>query len=161
MGIGRAAEEQGAEPGEDDVAWIRQILCHFLLDRAALLRPALLLVEDALHADGLDMKRHIKVRGRHGEKELRGGLARIGVEAAAHEAADRRQLVGGETRIAAEHHMLLGMRQAGKAGRRLVGADEIVDRRRDHRRQRVAHEDDLEAVRQRRAQNVIGGGRPA
>ena len=54
----------------------------------------------------------------------------------------------------------------GKAARRLVGADEIVDVRRHNGRERVAHDDHAQAVRQRRAQHLralmpdAGVGRP-
>ena len=46
------------------------------------------------------------------------------------------------------------MRRAGKALRRLVGADEVIDGRRDHGRQRVADDDDAQPVRQRCAYDV-------
>ena len=110
-------------------------------------------IEHAAHAHRLDMQRHVQVLGRHGEQILRQALARVGVEVAAHDAADIGELIGGQPRAAAEHHVFLRVRRAGKAGRRLVRADQVVHRGRDHRRQRIAHDDDAQTIGQRRAQN--------
>ncbi len=94
-------------------------------------------------------KRDVEILGRHGEEILGHALARVGVEIAAHDAADVGELIGGESRAAAKHHVLLRVRHPGKSLRRLIGAHQVIDRGRDHRRQRIAHDDHPQPVRQR------------
>ena len=59
-----------------------------------------------------------------------------------------------QTRAAAKHHVLGGVRRAGKPGGAFIGADAIIDHGGDHRRERVADNDDLQAVGQRGAQDA-------
>jgi hypothetical protein len=107
------------------------------------------------------MQGDIEILSRHGVEVLREAFPRIGVEVTAYHAADVGQLIGGQARTAPEHHVLLGVRRARETDRALIGADEIIDRSRDHRRQGVAHDHDTQAIRQRRAEcsGRLGMGR--
>ena len=133
MLVGRPGEHARAQPREQQIRGLRQILRDFLLDRTALLFPLGRRVEHRAHAQRLDVQRDVEILGRHREQVLREILAGVGVELAAHQAADVGELNGGEPGAAAEHHVLLGVRGAGKPRRRLIRAREIVDRGGDHR----------------------------
>ena len=146
MLVGRAREQAPRAACVEDVVGIGEVLRHFLLDGAALLVPVLLAVEHALHAHRFDVQRDVEIFGGTVKRYCVSAFARVGVEVAAHDAADIGELVGGEPGAAAEHHVFLRMRGAGKSVRRFVGADEIVHRGRHDRRQRVAHDDDAQAV---------------
>ena len=145
--------ERGAQLHIEHVSRIGEVLRHFLLDGAALGVPLLLAVVDALHARRLDVERHVEIFRGDSIKILRERLARVGVEGATHGAADIGELIGGEARTAAEHHMLLRVGGARKTGRRLFAADEVIHRRGCNGRERVPHDDDAEPVLQRRAQH--------
>ena len=136
-----------------------EVLRYFLLDRSAFLVPCLFVVGYRPHPQRFDMEGDIDVLGRNRVQILREALARIGVELPAHHAADVRKLVCGKTGAAAEHHVLLRMGRAGKPHRCFVRTDEIVDGGRNHRRQRVADDDDAQAVGQRGADNIAVGRR--
>ena len=153
--IGGAGEHRRAQLLVELVARVGQVLRDLLFDRAALVAPVRIRREQILHAQGLDVQRDFQILGRHGEQELRQALARIGVEVATHHAADIRELVGREARTAAEHHVLERMRGARKPGRGFIRTDQVVDRGRDHRCERVAHQNDAQSVRQRRAQHPL------
>jgi len=109
------------------------------------------------------VQRDVEILGRHREQVLREILAGVGVELAAHQAADVGELNGGEPGAAAEHHVLLGVRGAGKPRRCLVRAHQVVDGGRDHGCQGVAHDDHLQPVGERRPQHIVVhlDGRPA
>ena len=62
-------------------------------------------VQQAPHPDGLDVQRHVQVLRRHGEEILRDRLLGVGVGVAAHGGRDVGQLVGGQPRAAAKHHV--------------------------------------------------------
>ena len=128
MLIGRMREHACAQPFVQHVFRIGQILRDLLLDCAALQIPILLTVQHVLHARSLDVQRDIQILGRHREQILRQALARVGVEVAAHDAADVGKLIGRQAGAAAKHHVLLRMCGAGKAWRGLIRADQIVDR---------------------------------
>ena len=138
------------------------VLRHFLLDRSALFIPGLFVVGYPRHPQGFDVKSDVEVLGGNRIQILSEALARIGVEIPAHHAADVRKLVGGKTGTAAEHHVLLRMGQARKARRRFIRTDEIVDRGRHHRRQRIADDDDAQAIGKPGADDIAAprrGGR--
>jgi hypothetical protein len=135
-----------------DVRRLGEILRYLLFDGAALVIPFLFRIQHPTHACGLDMQGDIEILSRHGVEVLREAFPRIGVEVTAYHAADVGQLIGGQARTAPEHHVFLGVRRARETDRALIGADEIVDRSRDHRCQGVAHDDDTQAIRQRRAE---------
>ena len=78
---------------------------------------------------------------------MRDGMLRVGVVIAAERGGNGGELIGGQTRAAAKHHVLGGVRRAGKFGGRFVGADAIIDHRGDDGRKCVANDDDLQAVR--------------
>ena len=116
--------------------------------------------EHRAHAQRLDVQRDVEILGGHREQVLRQALARVGVEIAAHDAADVGELVGGQPGTAAEHHVFHRVRGAGESRGRLVGAGEVVDRGRHHRRERVAHDDHAQPVGERGAQHT-GAAAPA
>ena len=157
--VGRAGEHARAQLLEQHVARLGEVLRDLLLDRAALPAPLLGGVEHRAQAQRLDVQRHVEVLRGHRKEVLRQALAGVGVEIAADDAADVGELIGRETRAAAEHHVLLGVRRSRKAPRGFVGADEVVHRGRDHRGESVAHDDDLQAVRQRRAPHPAAAAR--
>ena len=129
-----------------DVTRVGQVLCHFLLDGAALLFPAIGGLQHGLHPDRLDMQRYVEIFGRYGEQVLGQAFTRIGVEVAAHHIADVGELLGRQSRAAAEHHVLHGVRGPGKTGRCLDGAGQIIDRGRDHGCEGVPHDDHAQPV---------------
>src|SRR5581483_1958462 len=98
-------EEDGAYFRDQYVAWIREVLSHLLLDCAALLFPVGCRVVNALHSQRFYMQRHVEIFSGHSEQILRQALTRIGVEISAHHAADVSQLLGCQSRAAAEHHV--------------------------------------------------------
>jgi hypothetical protein len=161
MLIGRAGKQDRAKLLVENVSRCGEVLRHFLLDGAAFLIPTLLRIEHAAHARRFDMERHIDILGRNREQILRQAFARVRVEVTAHDAADICQLVGRQARAAAEHHVLLGMRHAGEPGRGFVRPHKIVDRRRDHGRQRVPHDDDPQPVGERCTQHIVVRGEMA
>jgi hypothetical protein len=59
---------------------------------------------------------------------------------------------------AAEHHVLLCVRRAGKVRRGLVRSSQVVDLGRDDGRERVAHDYHAQAVAERGAQRLGAGG---
>ena len=67
-------------------------------------------------------------------------------------------LVGGHARAAAKGHVLLGMGSAREAGRGLIAAHVKIKLDRSHRSQRIAHDDDLQAIRQRGSRDRAGAG---
>ena len=79
---------------------------------------------------------------------------RVGVVIAAERGGNGGELIGGQTGAAAKHHVLGRVRRAGKSGGRFVRADAIIDHRGDDGRERVANDDDLQAVGQRGAQHA-------
>ena len=105
-----------------------------------------------MHPCGLDAQRDFQIFGGRGEKILRDGLLRVGVVVAAERGGNRGELVGAQTGAAAKHHVLGGVRGAGKTGGRFIGADAIVHHRRDDGRECIGNDDDLQAIGQRRAQ---------
>jgi hypothetical protein len=149
-----AGEHARAQLGEQHVRGLRQVLRHFLLDGTALLVPLCRRVEHGAHAQCLDVQRHVQILGRHREPVLGQILACVGIEIAANHAADVGELIGGESRAAAEHHVLLGVRSTRKSLRCLIRPGQVVDRGRDHRCQRVADDDHAQAVLQRGTQYI-------
>ncbi len=152
--IGRTLEHRRQHPAVHHVLGTGQVPRHLLLDGAALFAPQRLAVQHAAHAQRADVQRHVDVIGRHGEKVLGDGLLGIGIELTAHGAGDIGQLGRRQAGAAAEHHVLLRMGHAGETGRRLVGADQIVELGGHHRRQIIAHNHHAQTVVQRRAQHA-------
>ena len=159
VSIRRALEERRQELRVQEVLGVGEILRHLLLDGASLLPPAGLAGEHAAHADRLDLQRDVEVLGGDGEDVLRDGLLRVRIEAPAQRRADVGELVPGEPRAPAEHHVLLRVRHAGEAVGRLVGADEVVHLGGHDRRQPIADDDDAQAVVERRAHDAGRGVR--
>ena len=149
MGVRRAREHFRAHLLVEDVVRIGQILGHLLLDRAALLLPLALRVEHTAHPQRLDVQGDVEVLRRDGEDVLGHALPRVGIEVASHDTADVGELVGGEARAAAKHHVLLRMRHPRESLGRLVGAHQVIHRRRDHRRQRIPHDDHPQPIGER------------
>ena len=144
----------------ENVPGIRQVLGYLLLDGAPLLSPVRLRVQNALHADGLEMEGDVQIRGGDREEVLRHRLLRVGVGVAAHRRYHRRELRPREPRAAAEHHVFLGMCHAGEPARGLVRADQVVDFGRHHGGEGVPDDHHLQAVLQGRPQHVRGDCRP-
>ena len=159
--VRRAREHDRLQFRKEIIEWAGQIAGDLLLDRPAFQRPVVLIEGQPAHPSRLDPERDTQVGGRHGVEILRHGLGGVGVERAAEQRADLAELVAVETAAAAEHHMLQRVRGAREAGGGIVGADEVVDLRRDHRREPVRHDHHLQPVRQRGAQHrrVRGGHR--
>ncbi len=155
MFIGRALEHDRAQLLVHHVERIGEIGSDLLLDGAAFVFPVLVEIVGAGHARGFDVKGNIEIVGRNGEEILRHALACIRVEVAAHHCADRRELVGREPRAAAEHHVLLRVRRAGKPFGRFIRAHQIIDRGGNDGRQPVAHDHHAQSVRQRRPQHAV------
>ena len=143
-----AGEHLRAHLFVEDVVRIGPILGHLLLDRAALRLPLAGRVEHATHTGRLDVQRHVEILRGNGEEVLGHALARVGVEIAAHDAADIGELVGGEARAAAKHHVLLRVRHARESRGRFIAARQVIHRCRDYRRQRIPHHDHPQAIRQ-------------
>ena len=154
MFVRRAFEHGGQQLLVKNVFGIRQILGDFLLDGAAFLGPKRFVGQQIAHPRGFDAQGDFQIFRRRGEKILRDGLLRVGVVIAAERGGNGGKLVGGQTRAAAKHHVFGGVRRAGKSGGRFVGADAIIDHRGDDGRDGVADDDDLQAVRQRGAQDA-------
>ena len=102
-------------------------------------------------------QRHVQIGCGHGGEVLRDVLLRVGVVLAAQLRVDGGGLIGGHARAAAESHVLLRMRHAGKSRRRLVAADQKVRLDGHHRRQRVGDDDDAHAIGQGFAHNLSLG----
>ena len=128
---------------------------HFLLDGAPFLVPLLRAVINAAHAVALDAQGDVRVLGRDGVKVLRHGLLSVSVKRATHGGGDLRQLIRGKARAAAKRHVFLGMGRARETLGRLDGARQVIHHRGDHRSQAVRHNHHPQAVRQRRAQDVL------
>ncbi len=146
MGIGGAGIHLAQQPGIEDVHGVGQVLGDFLLDGAPFLRPQVLTVENAAHADRLDVQGDIEILLGDGEKILSDRLLGVGVEIAPQVGDQGGKLVRREPRTAAEHHVFLGVGRPRKAFRGLVGAGQIIDFGGDHRRQVVGHDHHPQAV---------------
>ena len=155
--VRRAFEHRLQKLHVKKVSGIRQILRHFLLDRAAFLRPKRFVRQQILHPRRLDAECDFQIFGGRGEKILCDGLLRVGVVVAAKRGGNRRKLVGAQTGAAAKHHVLGRVRGAGKPSGRFIRADAIIHHRRDDGRDGITHNDDLQSVRQRGAKNVLFG----
>src|ERR1700733_794513 len=103
------------------------------------------------------MQGDVEILGRYGVEVLREAFARVRVEVAADHATDVGELIRGEARAAAEHHVFLRVRRSRKDRGRLIGANEVVHRRRGYRGERVTHDYHLQAVREGRAKDAGGG----
>lgn len=125
-----------------------EILRDLLVDGAALLLPQRLRVEDAAHANGFDVQGDVEVLRGDGEVILRGGLLGLGVEFSAHGRDEGRELGRREPGAPSKHHVLLRVRGARKPGGRLVRAGQVIGFGRYHRRERIADDDDAQAVLQ-------------
>ena len=79
----------------------------------------------------------------------------VGVVDTTEQGAEFGELVLVEAVAAAEHHVFQGVRGAGKAVRRVVRPDEVVQLGGDHGCQAVRHDDDAKTVGQRRAQDGV------
>ena len=135
---------------------IGKVLRDLLLDRAALLLPLLLGVSDAFHAGGVQMQCDVEVGGRDRFEVLGDRLLRIRVPVPAELCEDRRGLIGVDAVAAAESHMLLRVGHPGEAGRRFVGTDEVIVVDGNDRRQRIANDDDAQAIVERGSGDVPG-----
>ena len=93
-----------------------------------------------------------------GKKILRDRVLRVCVEITAHRRRDVRQLVRRQTGTAAKHHVFGRVGHAGKIRGAFVRAHPVIDHGGDHRRERVADDDDLQAVRQRGPQHIRAVG---
>ena len=111
--------------------------------------------QNAPHAHGFDVQRDVQVFGGRGEEILREHLLRVGVEIPADGGADIGQLAGRKAGAAAKHHVFLCVGHAGKARRRLIRADLVIDHRGHHRRQRIAHNDHAQPVVQGRPEDIF------
>ena len=157
--IVRRAFEHGRQQFHvEDIFGIGQILRDFLFDGAALLVPKCFVRQKVPHPGGLDVQGDVQILGGRGEKILRDRVLRVGVEIAAHGRRNVRQLVRRQSRAAAKHHVLGGVGRAGKVGGAFVRTDAVIDHRGDHRRERVADNDDLQAVREGGAQHILAVG---
>ena len=81
-----------------------------------------------------------------------------GATEAAELRVDGRDLIGRDAGAPSERHVLLRVRHSGKAGRRFVGADQVVLLHGHDGRQRIADDDNAQAVGKRRAGDVVAGG---
>ena len=73
-------------------------------------------------------------------------MLRVGVEVAAEQRRDRRDLIRGEFAGRTRRgHVFLGVRHARKSRRRVVAADQIIHLLGDHGRERIAHDHDAAA----------------
>ncbi len=104
------------------------------------------------------LESNIKIRGGYGGEILGDVLLRIGIIPAAELGIDGGGLVGGHARAAAKCHVLLGMGGAREAGGRLIAADVKIQLDGRHRSQRIAHDDDLQAIGQRGSRDRAGAG---
>ena len=154
--VGRAFEHRAQKLLIKNVGGIRQILRDFLLNRAALLVPEFFIGEQVAHPSGFDAQGHVQIFRGRGEEILRDGLLGVGIVVAAHRGGRGGELVGGQAGAAAKHHVLHRVRAAGKFRRTFVGADAVIDHRGDDGREFVGHDDDLQAVGERGAQDVGG-----
>lgn len=154
MRIGRAGKRVLVEPGERLVDWIGQVARHLLLDGAAFLVPFRLGVVDAGHAGRVDAERDVDVFGRHRCEVLRDSLLCLGIAVPAQFGEGGGRLIAGDAGAATERHVFLGMCGARKVGGRFVAADEVGVFDSCHWRERIAHDHDPQAVRQRRARDV-------
>ena len=152
--VRRALEHRLEQLHFKNVFRVGQILGHFLFNRAALLFPEGIRAGDVAHAGGFDAQGHFQILGRRGEEILREGLLGVGVKIAAQTGGDVGQLVGGKTGSAPEHHVLRRVSHAREIGRAFVRADFVIDDGCDHRRERVGHDDDAQAVGQSRADDI-------
>ena len=80
------------------------------------------------------MQGHIQVLLRYREKIARDGLLRLGVKVAPHRRADVGQLIGGQIRTAAKHHVLQSVRRTRETLRRFVRSNQVVHYRGHHGR---------------------------
>ncbi len=81
-------------------------------------------------------------------------LLRIGVKIAAHGGGEIGQLIGGQTLAAAKHHVLGGVRGAGKRGGGFIRTDEIINHGGGDGREGVPNDDYTQAIREGRPGDV-------
>lgn len=144
--IWRASEHDLQELHVKNVFRVGKVLGDFLLDGAALFGPELLASDEAGHAVDFNVQGQFQILSGRGEKILGDGLLGVRVEIAAEHGGDIRELIAGKSGAAAKHHVFGGMGGAGKAWRRFVGTDLVIDDGCDHGGERIMNDDDAHAV---------------
>ncbi len=154
--VGRARKHIGIQAIDEFVSGIGEVAGHLLFDRASFVGPLCFGIVDAAQAGGLGVEGNVQVGGGNGGVELGDVLLGIGIVAAAQLGVDGGGLIGSHAGAAAKGHVFLGMGRSREAGWRLISTDLEVQLHRDHGRQRVAHDDDLQAVGEGGTGHVAG-----
>ena len=102
--------------------------------------------QQARHAIGLEPQRHLELVAGERVEVVRPIQPGAGVEGAAGRLDEAEVLPLLHVRRALEHHVLEQVREAGLAGLLVLAADVVPEVHRDHRRARVARQDDAQPV---------------
>ena len=159
VAIGGAGKHREIDLQEEAAHGVAVVLSDLVLDRAPLDLPVRLRERETARPRRLHSQQQIQILRRRHEEELRDLRLRVGVPVAAEQLGDVGDLRLRERGAASEHHVLERVCLPREV--LIVGAGLIVEHRHRHRRERIAHRDDSQAVSQGCASNrKLGARRP-